>query len=133
MKTKLPEHLFVSDCDGNLYDTRLKDWSKLPPLRKNYSFTHGKINSLSDVKATIRNGQYTFPGCYPLYFITQDSAALCFKCAEKGFRQVAWDFQNKASTGWRIVACDVNYEDSSLYCDHCSKLIESAYGEKGAE
>ena len=27
-----------------------------------------------------------------------------------------------------IVACDVNYEDE-LYCDHCNRRIEPAYGE----
>lgn len=36
---------------------------------------------------------------------------------------------------WRLVAADVNWEDSGLTCDHCSQRIESAYAEQegGAE
>jgi hypothetical protein len=35
----LPAHLFVSDCDGHLYDTREPNWSSRPPLRRHYQ-TH---------------------------------------------------------------------------------------------
>ena len=28
-----------------------------------------------------------------------------------------------------IVAADINYEDSALYCDHCGDRIESAHAE----
>lgn len=33
------------------------------------------------------------------------------------------------STGWRIVAQDVNWEDQDMICVHCNKKIESAYGD----
>jgi hypothetical protein len=33
------------------------------------------------------------------------------------------------SDGWLLVGDDVNYEDCSLYCDHCNEKIPSAYGE----
>ena len=123
-KTKLPDYL--STFEGALWDNRT---TSPEPLRKNYSLHHREIESLADVKATLRAGPYTFLGCYPLYFITSDGAALCFGCAEKEFRQVVWDYLGDCSTGWRIVGCDINYEDTSLFCDHCSKKIESAYGE----
>lgn len=63
-------------------------------------------------------------GGYPLYYITADNAYLCPDCAN----------ENKALTmlddpQWRIVAMDINHEDGSLHCDHCSKQIQSAYGE----
>ena len=63
-------------------------------------------------------------GGYPLYYITEDNACLCPDCAN----------ENKALTisddaQWKIIAMDANYEDTSLYCDHCSKQIPSAYGE----
>lgn len=30
---------------------------------------------------------------------------------------------------WTIVASEINYEDPTLYCDHCNARIESAYAE----
>lgn len=116
----------VSECDGGLYDTRKPNWANVP-LRPAYRYHFGAIKSLADVKATLRAGAFAWPGGYPLYFITHDCAALCFDCARKEFRQIAWDFLNETSTGWRIEACEVNYE-SLIYCAHCSKQIESAYG-----
>lgn len=128
-----PQHLFVTSGEGHLFDTRIPDWHKHPPLRPAYSYTFHEIKTLAQVKATIRNGAFAWPGGYPLYFITQDGAALCFDCAHKEFRQVAWDYLNKASTGWRIVGCEINYvnnEDGELICDHCNKRIESGYAEE---
>lgn len=97
-------------------------------LRKDYKKHFSQINTLAQFKATLREGPRTWPGFYPLYFITHDGAALCFDCGRKEFRQIAWDFMHKTSTGWRVVACDINYEDNDLHCDHCDKQIESAYG-----
>jgi hypothetical protein len=37
--------------------------------------------------------------------------------------------RNKVNDGWRVVACDTNWEDASLYCDHSGERIESAYAE----
>lgn len=122
----LPEHLFVTS-DGNLFDTRKSDWSK-HPLREKYSYHFRQIETLAQVKATLRAGAFTELGGYPLYFITDDCQPLCFACARKQFRQVAWDFLNKAKTGWHIQSTDINYEDNDCYCCHCSKQIESAYG-----
>jgi hypothetical protein len=119
-----PQHLFVGP-EGDLYDTR-KGFKT--PLREKYSFTFSGIETASQFKATIRAGAYAWPGGYPLYFITKDGAALCFACARKEARQVFWDFLNDCSTGWHITGCAINYEEPDLTCDHCSKAIESAYG-----
>ena len=90
---------------------------------KNNTFT------TADLKQALRNGQYTFPGCYPCYFITSDGAALSFDAVRENFRQCLQSIKDNSDDGWRIVAVDVNYEDSSLYCDHTGKRIESAYAE----
>jgi hypothetical protein len=34
-----------------------------------------------------------------------------------------------ADKQWQVVAYDVNWEDASLYCEHTSERIESAYAE----
>lgn len=122
------DHLFKCS-DGNLYDTRDSSWSKAAPLRANYCQTHSTIRSVSDFKATLRNGAYAWPGGYPMYLICDDGGALCFKCARKEARNIFESIANRARDGWRVVATDINYEDSELFCDHCSDQIESAYGE----
>lgn len=85
--------------------------------------------TLQQIKRALRDGKYAWPGGYPLFFVTRDAAALCFECVRKEWRQVVWDFLRNASTGWRVEACDANWEDPELYCDHCSTRIESAYSE----
>ena len=56
---------------GNLY--RRSD-NKL--IRKNYEKHHKAITGVDDLKATLRAGQWAWPGGYPLFFITSDGAAL---------------------------------------------------------
>jgi hypothetical protein len=126
----LPSHLFVSDSDGALYDTRVPNWFKLAPLRANYCHGMRDIKTVADFKSALRNGQFTFPGCYPLYFIASDGEAISFESAREQFRQIAQTIQDgDRHSGWRIVAVDINYEDADLYCAHSGQRIESAYGE----
>jgi len=130
MKT-IAEHLEI--FQGDLYDNR-KPWGADPNkaanvVRQKYEWQFSRMNKLSQVKATLRAGSVTSLGAYPLYLITSDGAPLCFDCARKEFRQIVWDYLNQCSTGWKVVACEVNYEDNELHCDHCSKQIPSAYGD----
>lgn len=121
-------HLFAESTNGDLFDTRQPAWSKQKPLRYGFKRTFSAIQNASNFKATLRAGAYAWPGGYPLYFICDDGGALCFACARKEARNVIWSLANKCSDGWRITATDVNWEDSELYCEHCNKPIESAYG-----
>lgn len=133
----LPNHLFVSSCDGALYDTRVKSWHNKPPLRKDYCWAHNPINTAAQFKAVLRNGAYAWPGGYPLFFVCDDGGALCFACAHKEAREIIGAHlevkkcpsARRNNSQWLAVAVDVNWEDSNLYCDHCSKPIESAYGD----
>lgn len=127
-----PEHLFISS-DGNLYDTRVPDWYRSAPLRANFKCGHTEIASCADLKATLRYGQYAWPGGYPLYFMASDGGALSFEAVRDNLRQVMNAIQQRDNSGWRVVACDINWEDSSLVCDHTGKPIESAYGEPDKE
>ena len=64
---------------------------------------------------------------YPLYYVTKDCGALCPDCARMAEREkLAGDPDDPQ---WFIAAADVNYDDASLYCDHCSERIPSAYAE----
>lgn len=85
--------------------------------------------TLHQVKEFVRH-PYAWPGGYPCYAVTTDGAALCDTCVRSEFRQIVWDHINKCHTGWHIAGIHINYEDPDLYCDHCSKRIESAYADK---
>lgn len=98
-------------------------------LRENYCRQHRDINTVADLKATIRAGRYTSVGSYPCYFVTSDGAALSFEAVEQEFSQVAYAVRHKTNDGWRVIYCAINYEDRELRCSHTNKPIESAYSE----
>lgn len=126
--TTLPDHLFVG-VDGHLFDTRDADWSARAPLRPGYRAAPAMISTLKQVKGVLRAGPFTDLGGYPLYFITADGAALSFDAVREQFRQVVGDYLDGASTGWRVIATGVNFEDSDLRCDHTGKRIPAAYAD----
>ena len=86
------------------------------------------INSISDFRKAVRKGSYAWPGGYPLYFLCEDGAALCCKCAKKERRNIIESIHANARDGWHVVGIDINYEDADLYCDQCNAHIKSAYG-----
>jgi hypothetical protein len=71
---------------------------------------------------------FAWPGGYPIYYLDGENSVLCPTCANDS------DSENEIPQ-FRPVAADINWEDSSLYCDHCNQRIESAFGEQqgGAE
>lgn len=70
--------------------------------------------------------RWAWPGGYPIYYICKDGGVLCSMCANAEIKLTA---STEAADDWRIVAADINYEDNSLYCGHCSGLVEAAYGD----
>lgn len=126
---KLPSHLFVSDSDGALYDTRDPAWSSNPPLRDCYNCGQRTIATCAELKAALRNGEYAWPGGYPLYFVCSDGAALSFDAVRQNLREVFEAIQTHDGSGWDVTGCAVNYEDGELFCDHTGARIPSAYAE----
>lgn len=126
---QLPEHLFVSSVDGTLFDTRLPDWSA-HPLRADYCRTHREIRSTLQLRATIRAGKYAWPGGYQMFFITYDGEALSFESVRDNYSRCAYSMRHGINDGWRIVGCDINYEDGNLFCAHSGERIHSAYAEE---
>lgn len=78
---------------------------------ENYMMENGQVQS------------YAFPGGYPMYYVCRDNGILCPDCVNKEIELV------KAATDpqWEVIAAEINYEDEFLQCDHCYRLIESAY------
>jgi hypothetical protein len=122
----LAEHLFVSSTDGALFDTRMADWNQ-HPLRADYCRTHTRITNTHELRATLRAGPWAWPGGYPMYFIASDGAALSFEAVRENYAQCARSLREHSNDGWRIEACDINWEDPDLMCEHTGKPIQSAY------
>lgn len=125
---KLPDHLFVSE-DGELLRYRSGSIGA-DVVRSNYRKTHAEIESVADLKATLRAGKHCWPGGYPLAFWTNDGAALSFDTVRKEFPLIIDAIRREdVYSGWYVVACDVNWENGELTDAHTGEKIESAYGE----
>lgn len=83
------------------------------------------IKSDAELQTALDAGPYTFPGCYPMFFITGDADALCFQCAQGNTDDIHTDIDGLAE--WRIVGEDINWETPEMMCAHCSEPIPSAY------
>lgn len=128
MKTNLPAHFMLTES-GDLFDTRPANWASLPALRPGYATGNQAIKTAADLKACLRHGPHAWPGGYPLYFICSDGEALSFDACRANVGNVLDSILKDCRDGWRVVAMDVNWEDSDLTCSHTGKRIESAYGE----
>lgn len=84
-----------------------------------------------DFARALKRGAYAWPGGYPTFFVCSDGGCLCFDCAKKEAKRIVEAIRDQSHDGWRIEAQDVNWE-SELFCDHCGKQIESAYGNSNA-
>lgn len=80
------------------------------------------------VKEFVRQ-PYTWPGIYPQYAICADGGALCHTCTKKELGLIVTSIAQDIQDGWNVGAIDVNWENTELYCDHCSQQIESAYAD----
>lgn len=128
MTRQRSDHLFLSS-DGNLYDTRDPNWWRLPPLRRGFCYTCNVVGNSHHLRATLRAGE-TADGGYPLYLIAADGEAMSFNAVLMNLRQVLDAFDATYShNDWRIVGCEVNWEDASLFCAHTNHRIPSAYAE----
>jgi hypothetical protein len=89
---------------------------------------HTTITTGLQFRQTLAAGPYAWPGGYPYHFDTSDSAVLCWDCAKKEGPGILRAIRDGDHSGWRVVGCDINWEDPDLQCAHCNKDIESAYG-----
>jgi len=121
-----PNHLFLADSDGNLYDTRIANWMHMPPLRTRYSFHHHQICSTHQLKAVLRAGKTTDLGGYPLYLVDSFGEIFAFDAAnDRLWLAEAFDAIRRGKPYY----CEINYEDTELECACTGKRIPSAYGD----
>jgi hypothetical protein len=72
---------------------------------------------------------YAWPGGYPRYFVAHDGEALSYAAATENKAQIVDDIRECENSGWRVIGCEINWEDTELYCAHTNKRIPSAYGD----
>lgn len=89
-------------------------------------FHHISIGA--QLRASLRAGPNAWPGGYPLFFITSDGSPLSFQSVRENLSAVLWAIRHRCDNGWRVVGCDVNWEDEDLACAHSGEQIPSAYG-----
>ena len=88
--------------------------------------------ALSVIKAELREGKYAWPGGYPKFFLCADGEPLSYDAAYENFKYIVQRHLVPDSSNdpqWLLVAYDVNWEDSNMFCSHSGKRIESAYAE----
>jgi len=89
-----------------------------------------KIQTIQDFGRALKAGAWAWPGGYPIYFITDDGGTFSFATAWNERAVIARAIlDDDRGGGWRVVATDINWEDSELYDDHTGGRIESAYAE----
>lgn len=88
------------------------------------NFVH--FSPARQIAQDVSTNPYTWPGGYPRYAITDDGGCLCKACCESEVGVIAGSYYND---GWHVVASDINWEDTSLQCDHCYNTIECTYGD----
>lgn len=120
---------FVVMSSGDLYHSRYVPgqgfvWRH---VRHTYQQHFPKITNSLELRATIRADAVAWPGGYPLYLVCEDGGCLCFKCARQAYPTLARAWRSDV-TSWKVVACEVNWEDTGLTCDHCNEPIPAAYG-----
>jgi hypothetical protein len=67
---------------------------------------------------------YAWPGGYHIFYLDRENSVLCPDCANNSHQDP--DEVPK----FKPIVADINYEDPTLYCDHCGNRIGSAYDDE---
>lgn len=81
----------------------------------------------AEVRHLINTDRFTSVGCYPLFSITADGGVLCPSCVKSERRLIEAALLEGGDRQWEVIGTDINWEDESLWCDHCNDQIECAY------
>jgi len=69
---------------------------------------------------------HTWISGYEISYVTKDGGVLCHQCANANLLRTL----DPDDDQFHVVDEFINYENSNLYCDHCNRRIEPAYGEE---
>lgn len=94
---------------------------------------HAPVGTVAWFLGTLRSGRYTTVGGYPKCWLTSDGAILSHAACLANCGRICRSIRDNNRDGWRVVACDVNWEDPDMRCDDTGERIESAYAEDQVE
>ena len=93
-------------------------------VRKDVAKHYREIDSINKLKACLRAGEYTFPGCYRLFFYTEDGSVLSFDSVLDNLQEIFFSMMHDLKNGWSIVGMgSVEEIDEDVYCDHSGELL----------
>lgn len=108
-------YTFEGDCYRN---------DNLQLVRKDVAKHYRQIDSINKLKSCLRAGEYTFPGCYRLFFITSDGACLSFSSVLDNLQEIYSSIMHDINDGWRIIGLSSVEEcEDEVYCDHSNELL----------
>ena len=72
---------------------------------------------------------YAWPGGYPIFYLMGDGETMCPACVVANRSEIENADEFLSDGSWVVTGQDINWEDPSMFCCHCSNRIESAYAE----
>jgi|11_taG_2_1085331.scaffolds.fasta_scaffold28314_3 hypothetical protein len=108
-------YTFEGDCYRN---------DNLQLIRKDVAKHYRQIDSINKLKSCLRAGEYTFPGGYRLFFITNDGACLSFSAVLDNLQSIYYSMMNDINDGWNIIGLSSVAEcEEEIYCDNSNELL----------
>lgn len=92
-----------------------------PPIPK-------RNEKLLDVRRAVKE-RYTSVGSYPAYAVLSDGM-ICADCVRDCYREISRSTREGMRNGWQAADTPITvFYEGSATCMHCSKELESAYGD----
>lgn len=124
---KLVRDLFVA-CNGDLVDLNSRQ-----TVREKFQYQHRRIEDTLQLRATLRAGEFTWPGGYRMAFCTRDGGILSFDAVRDNYRLVSDSIRTKCNDGWWVDACDMLEGcEYPVYCDHTGEQLNGYEEEESA-
>ena len=109
--------------EGDVYRIEDKPFGSTP-IRRDVARHYREIDSINKLKSSLRAGEYTFPGCYRLFFYTEDGSVLSFESVLDNLQEIFFSMMHDLKNGWSIVGMgSVEEIDEDVYCDHSGDLL----------
>ncbi len=97
-------------------------------LRRN----HAAPGTVAWFLGTLADGKYA-DGGYPKFWLASDGETLSYETCRANCAQIARAIRDGSNGGWRVIGCDVNWEDPEMFCADTGKRIERVYAEDAGD